>query len=87
MTANLAAAFASRGLAVGIIDADVHGFSIPGLMGITEAPTRLDDLITSPTVDIPASARGKDDGGGHESGDWRIRRFCKSYFDWHVPQG
>ena len=37
MTANLAAAFASRGLAVGIIDADVHGFSIPGLLGITDA--------------------------------------------------
>lgn len=66
MTANLAAAFASRGLAVGIIDADVHGFSIPGLMGITEAPTRLDDLIIPPTVDIPNSARGKDDTGGHE---------------------
>ena len=58
MTANLAAAFASRGLAVGIIDADVHGFSIPGLMGITEAPTRLDDLIIPPTVDVPASVRG-----------------------------
>ena len=66
MTANLAAAFASRGLAVGIIDADVHGFSIPGLMGITEAPTRLDDLIIPPTVDVPASVRGKDDTGGHE---------------------
>jgi mrp ATPase family protein len=67
MTANLAAAFASRGLAVGIIDADVHGFSIPGLMGITEAPTRLDDLIIPPTVDIPNSARGKDDTGAQES--------------------
>ena len=66
MTANLAAAFASRGLAVGIIDADVHGFSIPGLMGITEAPTRLDDLIIPPTVDVPASVRGKDDTCGHE---------------------
>mgnify|MGYP000196485354 CR=1 FL=1 len=57
MTANLAAAFASRGLAVGIIDADVHGFSIPGLLGITDAPTRLDDLILPPTVDVPAPAQ------------------------------
>ena len=53
MTANLAAAFASRGLAVGIIDADVHGFSIPGLLGVQEAPTRLDDLIIPPAVDAP----------------------------------
>lgn len=54
MTANLAAAFACRGLAVGIIDADVHGFSIPTLMGITDAPTRLDDLIIPSTVEPPA---------------------------------
>lgn len=67
MTANLAAAFASRGLSVGIIDADVHGFSIPGLLGITDAPTRLDDLILPPTVDVPAPARRWGDaqvGGG-----------------------
>ena len=57
MTANLAAAFASRGLAVGIIDADVHGFSIPGLLGITDSPTRLDGLILPPTVDVPAPAQ------------------------------
>ena len=77
MTANLAAAFASRGLAVGIIDADVHGFSIPGLMGITEAPTRLDDLIIPPTVDVPASVRGKDDTGGQESATGASGGFVK----------
>ena len=77
MTANLAAAFASRGLAVGIIDADVHGFSIPGLMGITEAPTRLDDLIIPPTVDIPASARGNDDADGQESATGASGGFVK----------
>ena len=44
-TANLAAACASMGLSVGIIDADVHGFSIPGLLGITAGPTRMDDMI------------------------------------------
>ena len=62
MTANLAAAFASRGLAVGIIDADVHGFSIPGLLGVHEAPTRLDDLIIPPAVDAPRE-RGQVRGG------------------------
>ena len=62
MTANLAAAFASHGLAVGIIDADVHGFSIPGLLGVQEAPTRLDDLIIPPAVDAPRE-RGQVRGG------------------------
>ena len=69
MTANLAAAFASRGLSVGIIDADVHGFSIPGLLGIKEAPTRLEDLILPPTVDIPATAL---DAGANPAGFIRV---------------
>ena len=53
MTANLAAAFAAQGLGVGIVDADVHGFSIPGLFGITDSPTRMDDMILPPVVDAP----------------------------------
>lgn len=57
-TANLAAAFASVGLSVGIIDADVHGFSIPGLLGLAEGPTRMDDLIIPPVVEAPT-------GNGH----------------------
>lgn len=52
-TANLAAAFASQGLSVGIIDADVHGFSIPGLLGLTTGPTRMDDMILPPVVEAP----------------------------------
>jgi ATP-binding protein involved in chromosome partitioning len=54
VTANLAVALAARGLSVGLIDADVHGFSIPGLMGLVDAegrttrPTRIDDLIVPP---------------------------------------
>lgn len=55
MTANLAAAFAAQGLGVGIVDADVHGFSIPGLFGITDSPTRMDDMILPPVVDVPGS--------------------------------
>lgn len=56
ITANLAAAFAARGLRVGIVDADVHGFSIPGLLGIGEnaeapvKPTRLDNMILPPVA-------------------------------------
>ena len=53
LTANLAAALAAQGLAVGLIDADVFGFSIPALMGLSrdghvEQPTRVDDLILPP---------------------------------------
>ncbi len=55
VTANLAAAFASRGLSVGLIDADVFGFSIPALMGlardgVVEQPTRVDELILPPVA-------------------------------------
>jgi ATP-binding protein involved in chromosome partitioning len=35
VTANLAAALASRGLKVGVLDADVWGFSIPRMLGVT----------------------------------------------------
>lgn len=49
ITANLAALAVQSGLRVGIIDADVFGFSQPGLMGLEgEKPTRLDDMILPP---------------------------------------
>jgi ATP-binding protein involved in chromosome partitioning len=55
ITANLAVALAQRGLAVGLIDADVHGFSIPaarsrGCRGPPPAPTRIDDLMLPPVA-------------------------------------
>ncbi|MCW4464334.1 Mrp/NBP35 family ATP-binding protein [Glutamicibacter sp. MNS18] len=50
ITVNLAAAMATQGLKVGLIDADVHGFSIPALMGITQNPTRVDDMILPPVA-------------------------------------
>ncbi|HOQ20919.1 P-loop NTPase [Microbacterium paulum] len=56
LTANLAVALAERGLAVGLIDADVHGFSIPPLLGLVEPdglppqPTRIDDLMLPPVA-------------------------------------
>jgi ATP-binding protein involved in chromosome partitioning len=52
VTANLAVALAAAGRSVGIIDADVHGFSIPGLLGIPAdtAPTSLDGLILPPVA-------------------------------------
>lgn len=50
VTVNLACALAAKGLRVGIVDADVHGFSVPGLMGITQAPTRVDEMILPPVA-------------------------------------
>ncbi|MEW1961317.1 Mrp/NBP35 family ATP-binding protein [Microbacterium sp. NPDC077644] len=52
LTANLAVALAAQGLAVGLVDADVHGFSIPGLLGIPAGtqPTRIDDLMLPPVA-------------------------------------
>jgi ATP-binding protein involved in chromosome partitioning len=35
VTVNLAAALASRGLKIGVLDADVWGFSVPRMLGIT----------------------------------------------------
>lgn len=56
LTANLAVALAARGLSVGLVDADVHGFSIPPLLGLVEPdglppqPTRIDDLMLPPVA-------------------------------------
>lgn len=48
MTVNLACEFARRGLSVGIVDADIYGHSVPGMMGATERPTAIDDMIMPP---------------------------------------
>jgi len=49
ITANLAVALAARGLAVGLIDADVFGFSIPGILGLSGAkPTKVGEMILPP---------------------------------------
>ncbi|MET0589641.1 MAG: P-loop NTPase, partial [Naasia sp.] len=52
LTANLAVALAARGLAVGLIDADVHGFSIPGILGIDpdSVPTKVGELMLPPVA-------------------------------------
>ena len=51
LTANLAVAMAARGLRVGLVDADVFGFSIPGLLGIAGSkPTQVGEMILPPVV-------------------------------------
>lgn len=48
VTTNLAVALAARGHTVGIIDADVYGFSIPRMLGIDRDPTIIDQMILPP---------------------------------------
>ena len=48
VTANLAASLARQGLSVGVVDADIYGFSIPRMLGVAGRPTQVDDMILPP---------------------------------------
>ncbi|WP_035902396.1 Mrp/NBP35 family ATP-binding protein [Knoellia subterranea] len=48
VTANLAAALAEQGLKVGVVDADIYGFSIPRMLGVEHKPTQVDEMILPP---------------------------------------
>lgn len=48
VTANLAAAMAADGLNVGVVDADIYGFSIPRMLGVDRQPTRVDSMLLPP---------------------------------------
>ncbi len=50
VTANLACALAKQGLKVGVVDADIYGFSIPRMMGVTTEPTVIDGMIIPPVA-------------------------------------
>jgi ATP-binding protein involved in chromosome partitioning len=50
VTANLAAAMAADGLKVGVLDADVYGFSIPRMLGVEHPPTKVDEMILPPVA-------------------------------------
>jgi len=50
VTVNLAAALASRGLAVGLLDADIYGHSVPRMMGTAERPTQVESMILPPVA-------------------------------------
>ncbi|CAM3331398.1 Mrp/NBP35 family ATP-binding protein [Dermacoccus barathri] len=48
VTTNLAAAMAEQGLKVGVVDADIYGFSVPRMLGVEQRPTQVDDMILPP---------------------------------------
>src|ERR1700754_2890622 len=48
VTVNLAAALAARGLAVGVVDADIYGHSVPRMLGGAGRPPRVEDMIMPP---------------------------------------
>ena len=48
VTVNLAAALAAKGLAVGVLYADVDGHSVPHMMGSEDKPHQVDDMIMPP---------------------------------------
>jgi ATP-binding protein involved in chromosome partitioning len=50
VTVNLAVSLALAGHSVGLLDADVYGFSVPSMLGVTEAPTTLGPLLLPPVA-------------------------------------
>ena len=52
VTVNLAIALAQRGTRTAVIDADVWGFSIPRMLGVSRPPTVIDQMV------VPTEAHG-----------------------------
>jgi ATP-binding protein involved in chromosome partitioning len=50
VTVNLAAAMAARGLAVGVVDADIYGHTVPRMLGVTGRPTQVEQMILPPVA-------------------------------------
>jgi len=50
VTVNLAAAMAAKGLRVGVVDADIYGFSVPRMLGVEHRPTQVEQMIMPPTA-------------------------------------
>jgi ATP-binding protein involved in chromosome partitioning len=50
LSANLAVALAQRGKEVGILDADVHGYSIPQMLDVDQRPVTLEGMMIPPVA-------------------------------------
>jgi ATP-binding protein involved in chromosome partitioning len=50
VTVNLAVALAALGQKVGLLDADIYGHSVPRMLGITDRPTQVEQMIMPPSA-------------------------------------
>ncbi len=50
VTTNLAVALAQRGHSVGVVDADIYGYSIPRMLGTDRDPTVIDGMLLPPEM-------------------------------------
>ncbi len=50
VTVNLAVALSHQGHEVAVLDADVYGFSVPKMLGITQEPVVIDGMIVPPVA-------------------------------------
>lgn len=58
VTVNLAAALAARGLTVGVLDADIWGFSVPRMLGVSGRLGGAEGKIHPNVVEVPADSPG-----------------------------
>ncbi|MEU9888313.1 Mrp/NBP35 family ATP-binding protein [Sphaerisporangium sp. NPDC051011] len=72
VTVNLAAAMATSGLKVGVLDADIYGHSVPRMLGVSERPTKVEDMIMPPVAhDIKVISVGMFKPPGNSPVVWR----------------
>src|SRR5689334_1691637 len=50
VTVNLAAALATAGHNVGVLDADIYGHSVPRMLGVTGRPTQVEQMMMPPSA-------------------------------------
>ena len=48
VTVNLAVALASQGYSVGVVDADIYGYSVPRMLGTDRDPVVIDQMLVPP---------------------------------------
>jgi ATP-binding protein involved in chromosome partitioning len=48
VTTNLAVALAAQGYSVGVVDADIYGYSIPRMLGTDRDPVVIDEMLVPP---------------------------------------